>query len=266
MKIETVQTDAFSMDYIRFGRGKTPLVILPGLSVQSVMSSADAIAGAYDLLAGDFTLYVFDRRKELPAVYSMGDMARDTAEAIRVLELGPVCLFGASQGGMIAMEIAMEHPELVKCMILGSTAARVAPERQPLFESWVRLAEDGKAEALYLSFGEALYPQSVFEQSRALLAEMAKSVTKEELARFTVLAEAVNGFDILHDLEKISCPVLAIGDEDDRVLGADASRQIAERVPDCALHMYKGFGHAAYDTAPDYRERMLRFLLAHTAG
>ena len=44
IQIETVKTDAFTMDYFQFGQGKETLVILPGLSVQSVMDSADAVA------------------------------------------------------------------------------------------------------------------------------------------------------------------------------------------------------------------------------
>ena len=66
MQIETVKTEMFSMDYFRFGHGKETLVILPGLSVQSVMGFADAVAEAYQMFADDYTVYVFDRRKELP--------------------------------------------------------------------------------------------------------------------------------------------------------------------------------------------------------
>ena len=33
IKIETIRTDKFTMDYFRFGDGKETLVILPGLSV-----------------------------------------------------------------------------------------------------------------------------------------------------------------------------------------------------------------------------------------
>ena len=39
ISVETVKTDAFSMDYVRFGSGKRTFVILPGLSVQSVMGA-----------------------------------------------------------------------------------------------------------------------------------------------------------------------------------------------------------------------------------
>ena len=67
MQIETVKTDTFTMDYFKFGQGGRTLVIIPGLSVQSVMISSNAVASAYQPLTNDFTSYVFDRRKELPA-------------------------------------------------------------------------------------------------------------------------------------------------------------------------------------------------------
>lgn len=266
MKIqtETVRTDGFSMDYFRFGQGKKVFVILPGLSVDSVMQYANAVAGAYGLMADEYMVYVFDRRKELPEEYSIQEMARDTAKAIRALGLEQVDLFGASQGGMIAMAIAVEEPELVRKLILGSTSARMPDERYNLIDSWVRLAKAGNAEGLYLAFGEALYPETVFEQARDVLKESAKRVTREDLERFVILAESLKDFDMTDRLPQITCPVLVIGSRDDKVLGPEGSEEIAEALkdrPDCELYMYDGYGHAVYDLAPDYKERMLRFLL-----
>lgn len=264
-RIKTVRTDRFDMDYFCFGHGRKTLVILPGLSVQSVMGAADAVTDAYRLLTEDFTVYLFDRRRELPAAYSIEEMAQDTAEAIRALSLGPVCLFGTSQGGMAAMCIAIEYPELVCRLILGSTAARVTDRTQALIGSWVRLAKAGDACGLYLAFGEAVYPPAVFEQSRQLLIDAAKTVTEEELRRFAILADTISRFDVLDEVEKIACPVLVIGSRDDHVVGGDASVLLAARLRDrenAELYLYDGYGHAAYDTAPDYKERMLRFLLS----
>ncbi|MBR2698329.1 MAG: alpha/beta hydrolase [Clostridia bacterium] len=263
IQIETIKTKSFSMDYFRFGHGEKTLVILPGLSVQSVMGFADSVAQAYRPLTDDFTVYVFDRRKELPEACSVYDMARDTADAFRALGLDRIDLFGASQGGMIAQVIAIEQPELIHRLALGSTTARVDEARFELFERWIRLAKAGDRVGLYLAFGEAIYPPSVFESSRALLMEAAGTVTNADLRRFIILAEGTRGFDISDRLDGIACPVLVLGSKDDRVLGADASEMIAKRLgPRAALYMYDGYGHAAYDTAPDYRERLLRFLVA----
>ena len=130
-------------------------------------------------------------------------------------------------------------------------------------ERWIQAARAGKKAELYLAFGEAVYPPDVFELSRELLIESAKSVTDEDLSRFIILAESIHSFDIEKDLGKISCPVLVIGSMDDQVLGADASFQLAKHLKDqkgAVLCMYSGYDHAAYDTAPNYKERMLRFL------
>ena len=262
-EIKTIKTDDFEMDYFSFGHGEKTMVIIPGLSVDGVMKYADAVAEAYDVMTDDFTVYVFERRKKLPANYSIYDMANDTVVAIKALGLRQIYLFGASQGGMISMVIATSEPELVCKMILGSTSSSISEgQNNKALEGWVSLAKEGNTEGLYLAFGEALYPKEVFEQARGLLAESAKSVTEEDLARFVILAEAVKGFDVSEKLSLISCPVLVIGSRDDKVLGGEASEVIYEKLkdhPGCELYMYEGFGHAVYDLAPDYKERMLRF-------
>ena len=266
MRIETIKTDLFTMEYFRFGNGKKTLVIIPGLSVQSVMNFTDAIQESYKLLAEDFTIYLLDRRKNLPSKYSVFEMADDTAKAIKILNLENVCIFGASQGGMIAMKIAIEYPELVRSMIIGSTSASVDQKMYEIFESWIKLAKAGDATALNLAFGEAIYPKSVFEQSRELLINFSKTVTEKDLKNFIILAEGMRGFDVTDDLKKIKCPVLIIGSKSDKVLGGETSVQIMEHLkdkPGCELFMYDDYGHAAYDIAPDYRERMLIFFLKY---
>ena len=266
IKIETVETDTFAMDYFKFGHGEKTFVILPGLSVQSVMGSADAVADAYKQLTDDFTVYVFDRRKELPESYSIYEMARDTADAFQALGLKQISLFGASQGGMMAMEIAISYPELVEALVLGSTSARISEEQYQNIETWITLARENKAEELYLAFGEMVYPPAAFEQLRQLFIDAAKTVTDKDLKRFVIMSEGLKGFDVTENLDKISCPVLVLGDTDDHVLGGAASEEIGEYLkdrPDCELYMYSGYGHAAYDTAPDYRERILVFLKNH---
>lgn len=266
---ETVTADGFSMDYIRFGHGENTLVILPGLSVQSVMGSAAAVAEAYQALTEEYTIYLFDRRKELPESYSIFEMAQDTAEAMEILGLAEADLFGASQGGMIAMEIAAERPELVRKLVLGSTAARIEEEDFQTIENWIALAKDGDAEALYLAFGEALYPAELFELYHDALIAAAETVTEEDLTRFLILAESIRNFDASAELEKIECPVLVIGSMTDRVLGAEASFRIAELLSgreDAELFMYGAYGHASYDIAPDYKDRLLEFYAPEAAA
>ena len=261
--IETVKTAEFEMQYFRFGTGARPFVILPGLSVQSVMGAAEAVAGAYADFAEDYTVYVFDRRSELPETYSVYQMGLDTAEAMRALGLFGADVFGASQGGMMAQVIAIEAPELVHRLVLGSTTSHIKPEDEPVFDEWLQLARAKDGPALYDAFGKAIYPEAVYQQYREALLAAGATVTDEEFRRFCILTEGMRGFNVTDRLDRIQCPVLVIGVLEDAVLESDATMEIAVKLdekPGFSLYLYTGYGHAAFDTAPDYRKRMLRFL------
>ena len=261
--IESVVTDKFCMDYFKFGRGEKTLVILPGLSVQSVMTSANQIAEAYGIFCDDYTVFVFDRRKNLPSEYSVSDMANDTVAAINRLGLKRINLFGTSQGGMISMEIAVKNPELMQSLILGSTAVRVSKKTFSVIERWINFAEDKRAYDLLLSFGKAIYPKNIFENYKSNFTELSKTVTEEDLWRFTVLARGIKDFDESKNLEKISCPVMVIGDKKDELLGKNATGDIVKhlkRTDKVQSFNYDGYGHAVYDIAPDYKTRIYNFL------
>lgn len=262
IKIENVHTEEFDMRYFRFGNGEKTFVILPGLSIQSVMNSAEAVKKEYAVFEEEFTTYVFDRRENLPEVYTVRDMARDTAVAMKELKLNGVYLFGASQGGMMSQVIAAEYPELVKKVVLGSTASHIDGKNAKSLGGWIDLARAEDPVSLYLVFGESLYPKEVFEQYKEMLKTMGSTVSKEELQRFIILASGIKDFDVRDELKNIQCPVLVIGDETDKVVGADTSVEIAKILGENAeLYMYDGYGHAAYDMAPDYQKRIYEFFI-----
>ena len=260
IEIKNVNCGDALLKYFSFGEGRKVMVILPGLSVQSVMGSAAAIKAQYKIFEKEYTVYVLDRRDNLPDTYTMEDMARDTACALRKLGLHDTYIFGASQGGMLAMLIAIEYPELVKKLVLGSTAPSVSDECLKDFEEWTILAKKGDAEGLYMNFCESIYPPEMFEKYKGVFLEFAKMTTGDDLARFAILADATKGFDISDRLEKISCPTLVLGVKGDKVVGEDGSKIIAEKISNSKAYFYdKKYGHSAFDTAPDYTERVYNF-------
>ena len=60
-------------------------------------------------------------------------------------------------------------------------------------------------------------------------------------------------------LDRIACPTLVIGGTDDRIVTAEASAEIADRIPDCKRFMYDGLGHGLYEEAPDFLDRVAEF-------
>lgn len=230
--------------------------------MKSVMESVDLIAEDYSILSYDFTVYLFDRRKNIPESYSHNEMVNDTVEAMRTLGLTTVSIFGVSQGGMIAMDIAINNPEIVEKMVLGSTSCLITDEQYRQINSWVELAKKKEPKELLLAFGKDIYPRNVYEDSKAAIVELAKTVTEKEMERFIILAESMQGFNVSNRLNEIKCPVLFMGDRTDSLFGRDAVEAICEGFKDKSdfqFYMYEGYGHSPYDLAPDYKHRLLDF-------
>lgn len=258
VKVQTVNTDKFKMKYFKFGSGDKPAVIIPGLSLKSVSETADSVASAYRAMNSDYTVYVFDRRLDCGEVYTVEDMADDTIEAFDILGIKHAYVFGVSQGGMIAQYITLKRPDIVKKLALGSTAARITEQNSCAVKNWARLAEEKKTDALIDSFLNAVYSNEFSEQFGKFIKELLINTSDLELERFAVYAKACDGFDLLDELDKINCPIFVIGAENDNVLGAQASVELAEKA-NARLYMYENYGHAVYDEAPDYLDRIIKF-------
>ena len=256
--VEILKTDSFSMKYFKFGTGEKTAVIIPGLSLKSVTESAASVESAYRAMKNDYTVYVFDRRMDCAEPYTVEDMADDMAAAFDALGIRGAYVFGASQGGMIGLTLAIKCPDLVSKLAVSSTAARMTADNQGVVLEWVRLAEEGDADGLIDSFINKVYTKGFAEKYGAIIKQMLGDVSDAELNRFIVTAKACKGFDIYDRLADIKCPVLVIGARYDMVLGAESSVELAEKAK-AELYIYEDYGHAVYDEAPDHLSRLMSF-------
>ncbi len=259
-EVSSVVAGNTETEYIRFGNGEKTFIILPGLSVHSVMDSADAIADAYKDFCEEYTVYVFDRAKSLGGGYTVWDMAEDTAAAMRALNIKTADVFGASQGGMIAQCLSARYPELVHKLILGSTLAEPNDRFREVLEEWIQLAESRNEPELINRFVCEVYSENTLKIYRDVLVSSNANIREEEFCRFLILAKACRNFNCRAELSAVRCPTLVLGAEGDRVTTAESSKQIAAAL-DCKIYLYgKEYGHGVYDEAPDYRRRCLNFL------
>ena len=260
MQLSTVTAGNISMRYMRFGNldGK-PFVVLPGLSLRSVLMAAPAIEGAYKVFSEDFDIYLFDRKDGVKAPYTVEDMADDTAAAMKELGIKDAAVMGFSQGGMMAQVIAVKYPELVSKLVLGSTTSRPRENEKGKISNWVELAKKGDIRSLAEAFGRNVYSEAFYDKYKDLIYIANKDASDEEISKFITLAEGTEGFDVFGRLKDIKAKTLVLADKRDKIISPEAYDDFDE-IPGVAKYLYDQYGHAVYDEAPDFFERVLCFL------
>lgn len=257
-QILTYKAEDYSMEYLKFGNGEKNMVILPGLSLRSVLHAAKEIVKAYSVFCEKYTVYLFDRRREIPDTYSVTDMAEDTFRAIRNLDLKDVYLYGVSQGGMMAQVIAINHGDNVKKLALCSTVSEYDATSEKVIENWKDLARAGDYVSLNDNFFNSVYSDETLKNNKALFSVLKKEGSRKDCERFYRLADAIKGFSVTDRLKEINCETLVIGAKEDKVVSFKGIKDLADALS-CEFYAYEKFGHAVYDEAPDVKERILNF-------
>lgn len=258
--VKTVRFDQKEMEYLEFGnKDGEVFVILPGLSLKSVMGSAVGIVNAYQLLAEEYHMYLFDHIKKEPDGYTADDMAKDTLCAMELLGLYDITLMGVSMGGMVSQLITLKDPKRIRRLILCSTTSTMKYADPDLFGRWRNLAEERNLPELMEAFGEAVYTPSFYEQYKEIILASGNGTGEQDFNNFLISLNAMKDFDVTERLTEIKCPILVLGAGEDRVLGVERSKEIMEETG-CTGYIYEGYGHGVYDEAPDYLLRIKEFL------
>ena len=261
-KGKTLYFNDKSMDYVTFGKGKKPLVIIPGLGdgVQTVKGKAQLFSLSYRLLAKRYKIYVFSRINELRQGYTTRDMAADVAEAMETLNLDTAYVMGISQGGMIAQWLVVDFPERVQRLILTVTTAKPSQLARERIEYWQKLSQSGNFKHLMLDIAKHSYTQKSYQKWRLLYNVMGIFGHIKDKQRIDIQSVSCLKHDSLDFLEKINCPTLIIGAEKDDVLGVDGSLGLHQHIKDSQLTILPECGHALYEQNKDFQKRVLVFL------
>jgi pimeloyl-ACP methyl ester carboxylesterase len=254
------------MHYEVSGHGDGVLLI-NGLSAPAANWALQAKA-----LADHFTVVTFDNRgvgeTDLPPepVYTIGQLADDAAAVLKSLKIQRAHVVGASMGGMVAMELALRQPRLVRSLVLACTWAQGDARVRHVVESWISLAYRVPIEERYR---HVLYPW-IFSPDFLAKKENVEQVFQRTLAYpHQTKAEAIerqargilawNGTR-LKRLGAIRVPTLVLVGKDDILTPPAFSRDLARRIRRARLSVLPG-GHGFFIEHADlFNRAVIRFL------
>ena len=245
-------------DYITFGNGTKPLVMIQGLNTRGIKGTALPLAYMYRIFTKEYKVYLFERRPILEENITVEDMADDMAACMDALGISDAYVFGVSQGGMIAQYLAIKRPDLVKRLVLAVTVSRNNDTVTKVISAWIDMVRKNEIKQLVYDMAEKMYSDEYVKRYHLMMPLLTLMQKPKDADRFIILAKSCltcNTYDIL---DKIQCPTLVIGGKKDKVVGSDAAAEIADKVG-CKAHIYENLGHAAYEEAPDFNKMVYDF-------
>lgn len=214
-------------------------------------------------LRADFRVYVANRKPGLHLGESMSDIVGYLATAIEK-ELGePVCLTGASTGGSVALQLAVDRPDLVRALVVVAAAYKLGPGGREVTRDLARLTRAGDAAGGWAQvMTAAMLPTPLHGPARPLARRMMASRAALDPTDLLVTLDAEDAFDVGDQLQRIAAPTLVIGGDKDVFYPRELFEQTAAGVQNGRVHILPDWGHLRTSASSVTANIRLGFLLA----
>jgi 3-oxoadipate enol-lactonase len=244
------------------GQG-APVLMIMGLGWASNMwhRTRPVLAAKYRTMALDNR--GAGRSDAPPGPYSIATMASDAAAVLDAAGCESAHVIGASMGGMIAQEFALQYPRRVRSLILACTSAggpnAVPPGPDAIGMLMLTgLRPDERAKAAVPFIYDAGTAREQVDQDLAVLSELYPIA-----AGYAAQLQAIMAWEAYSRLPQISAPTLVIHGVNDRLVPPGNADIIAGCIPGAILVKVVDASHIFFTDQPAAAHgSMLEFLAA----
>jgi len=223
-----------------------------GDTVESWQFQLDGLAGRYRLTA-------FDNRGAGRTAMPDGPltieaMADDAADVLRALDIASAHVAGFSGGSIIAQELALRHPELVRSLVLQSTWPAPDPflRRWALFVRWLMEAAPGEREFLEWFYAFIYTPRAHNDGTVDEIIEQVLAFPyKQAPADAQRFLDALLDHDTTDRLGQIAMPALVLAGGLDMTSRPELCRAVAELIPRARFEVMQEESHQPFQEVPD---------------
>ena len=259
-----VTIDNINMYYEVHGDGE-PLVLIQGLSLDS-----SSWINQVPVLSQKYQVIVFDNRgvgqtDASDSPYSTEMMADDTVALLKVLSVTDAHILGFSMGGMIAQQVAIKYPQMVKSLILVATSAKFPARAKHLTRLWLQMMEEEIS--LELRIRNAflwVFTDQFFENEEQVSAAVNFALNQlypQPLHGFAGQVAALLKHDTHNQISQISVPTLVLVGKEEILIPVNFSQELAANIPNAELVVSERAGHNYWMETPDsFNQAVMQFL------
>jgi pimeloyl-ACP methyl ester carboxylesterase len=255
-EIETKKVRVGDIDiaYKKFGNGD-PVLLINGYSAPMDFWDPDLLSK----LASNYTVIVFNNRgignsSSGDKKFTLAQFANDTSGLLDALKIEKADVIGWSMGGMVAQELALNHPDKVRKLVIfasvcgggGQTTSSSTPEVMPSPEVMkVFTNQSGTSQERIQRILPLMFPEEWRMKNPDYLEKIPKST--ETIPNKTLdnqLEAVINWPGTCNRLSEIVQPTLVVVGTDDELTVPMNSLQITKEIPGAVLVAVQGGGHA----------------------
>ena len=242
------------------GRGD-PLLLIHGLG-----SSCRDWELQVPRFSRDFQVITVDlrghgRSSKPPGPYSIPMFGEDTARVLESLQLSPVHVVGISLGGMVAFQLALDFPGLIKKLVIVNSVPELVPRRiGDLLSYWQRLI------IIRLmgmeKMGQVLAERFFTEPEQEGLREIfVRRWAANHKPSYLASLKAAFGWSVVGRLGEILAPTLVVGADGDYFSNAEKERY-TRLMPNAELVIVEDSRHALPAEKPaEFNRIIVDFLM-----
>jgi pimeloyl-ACP methyl ester carboxylesterase len=249
----------------------------PVLLINGQGMTLDSSWRTIDVLARSFRVLGFDNRDTgrssfTPLPYSVMQMADDALAVLDAADEERAHVYGISLGGIVALDLALRHPDRVRALVLGATTPggpTAIPHDPQAFTFFARVGamapEEAEWAAVPYTYGLTTrreHGDRIAEDIARRLDSRPDNLPLATLAYVHQVAVAATHNRML-GLAGISAPTLVVHGAEDATMSPENARIMAEAIPRAELQMWPGAGHCYVTDEPRADEEIAKFLLKH---
>jgi 3-oxoadipate enol-lactonase len=249
-------------------RGRPAVCLVHALAADSGLWAEQVPA----LLEAGFCLLRVDLRghggsEATPGPYRMAELGDDLAFVLRALDLGPVHYVGLSLGGMSGQALALDHPGLLRSIVICDALPESLPNAAEIWGPRIRAVREAKSCA---PIAEATLERWLTPAFRAVhparWQEILETVAATPSEGYAGCAEAISDFSHVARLPALAIPALILCGEDDHAVPPAEGERIARLVPDGRFVAIPGARHLPNVEKPAVFNRLLLDWLSRAGG